>query len=193
MTAPEPGACVVLLAAGRSERFGGDKLTADLRGRPLWEWAARAAEEAGFSNRFVVVGPDYRLAERQGWTPVVNRRAHEGMGTSIAAGVLAASGCQRVVIMLADMPFVEPAHLLRLAQGETAMFTRYDDGRHGCPAAFPRSAFAALATLEGDQGARRLTSLSRDAGSLRPGHQAMLVDLDTREDFARLDTRHPPA
>lgn len=57
MLSPELKTGVVLLAAGQGRRFGGGKLTAQFRGRPLWEWAAETAENANFSARVLVVGP----------------------------------------------------------------------------------------------------------------------------------------
>ncbi|MCB8932200.1 MAG: NTP transferase domain-containing protein, partial [Chthonomonadaceae bacterium] len=35
----------VLLAAGRSERFGEDKLARVLRGKPVWRWAFDALRD----------------------------------------------------------------------------------------------------------------------------------------------------
>ena len=85
---PEVG--FILLAAGRGKRFGRDKLTQDFRGQPLWSWGARAAEEAGFAQRYIVSGPHSAIPARSGWHTVTNDNAAEGMGTSIAAGVRAA-------------------------------------------------------------------------------------------------------
>lgn len=183
MTAPDADIAVVLLAAGSSTRFAGDKLTADFRGLPLWQWAAVSAEEAGFTNRFIVVSQDSLLATRFGWTRVINTHAGNGMGSSIAAGVVAANRYSRILIMLADMPFVSPAHLLRLAQAQGTVFTEYPERRRGCPAAFPRSTFAQLGALSGDEGARHL--LIDGTRTISPPDPSHSADLDTRTDFAR--------
>jgi 2-C-methyl-D-erythritol 4-phosphate cytidylyltransferase len=45
----------ILVAAGLGERFGGPKHRAELRGRPLWEWARDALRRGGV-GRVVVVG-----------------------------------------------------------------------------------------------------------------------------------------
>lgn len=176
---------VLLLAAGRSSRFGQDKLVAPFRGRPLWEWSAIAAEEAGFANRFLVVSQATALSTREGWRMVENPDAHDGMGTSIATGVRAASACSRLVIALADMPLVPPAHLVKLAEGQGSIFTRYDGEAYGCPAAFPASAFPKLAALTGESGARSLDL--PDATILEPADTRLLCDIDTRPQLDRLD------
>ena len=67
----DPSIALILLAAGRSERFGSDKLTVLFRGRPLWEWAAAAAESAGFESLYLVIGEHSRVTAREKWRPVV--------------------------------------------------------------------------------------------------------------------------
>lgn len=184
MKAPDRETGVVLLAAGRSERFGDHKLTALFRTRPLWEWSALAAEKAGFGNRTLVVAPGSPLAGRKGWRTVVNPDAAQGMGTSIAAGARASDHCSRLVVMLADMPLVPPAHLRALASARGTVFTGYGSARRGCPAAFPRSEFARLAGLDGDSGARSLDIAG--ASVLHPEDEAWLADIDTPDDLVRL-------
>jgi molybdenum cofactor cytidylyltransferase len=178
----DPAIALILLAAGRSERFGSDKLTASFRGRPLWEWAAQSAENAGFESLYLVIGEHSGITPRDRWQPVLNHDAERGLGTSIAAGVTAAAHHQRVVIALADMPLMEPAHLRLLGQETGTIFTRQPDGNPGSPAAFGHEHFARLRTLDEDRGARSL-SLPK-ALVIEPSTCGMLVDIDTPSDIA---------
>lgn len=182
MTPLDGDIAVILLAAGRSQRFGGEKLIAEFKGKPLWQWSAEAAEDAGFAHRYLVVGEYSSMGPRDGWTTIVNRAAAAGMGTSIATGVAAAENHRRVVITLADMPQVTAAHLRRLAQTRGTTFTRQRDGRAGSPAAFDRERFAALRTLTGDRGARSLALAPHHI--LTPDDPAILRDIDTPGDMA---------
>ena len=184
MPSPEPKTGVVLLAAGQGKRFGGGKLTADFRGRPLWEWAARTAESLDSSERLLVIGPKSPIESREGWRLVENPVAERGMGTSIAAGVRALADSDRVVIMLADMPLVSRSHLGRLLEAQGVAFTLYPDGTAGCPAIFPRSVFPLLESLSGDRGARSLDL--GDAELIAPPHERQLVDVDEVCDLQRL-------
>ncbi|WP_425594548.1 NTP transferase domain-containing protein [Qipengyuania mesophila] len=59
-----------------------------------------------------------------GWEEVVNANASKGMGTSIAAGVVAAMRHDRVVIGLADMPIMSTMHLRQIASGKSTTCTR---------------------------------------------------------------------
>lgn len=175
---------VVLLAAGQGKRFGGGKLTAIFRGRPLWEWAAETAENIDFDERIVVIGPDSPIRSRPKWKLVENQIADRGMGTSIAAGIRALADCERVVIMLADMPLVSHTHIGRLLAAQGVASTRYPDGSAGCPAVFPRSVFPQLETLKADRGARSLNLGNTEL--IAPPQEQQLADVDEVRDLQRL-------
>lgn len=185
MPSPELKTGVVLLAAGQGRRFGGGKLIADFRGSPLWEWAAETAESIDFSERLLVVGPKSPIRTRPTWRLVENPVAEQGMGTSIAAGVRALTDCDRVIVMLADMPLVSGTLLGRLIAAQGVAFTRYPDRTAGCPAIFTRSEFPLLVCLEGDRGARSLGLA--DAELVAPQHDKELADVDEVRDLDRLN------
>jgi len=196
MTAIDPSVACVLLAAGSARRFGGGKLYATLGGRPLWEWAAGRLEEAGFASRYLIVkhGADPKL-ERAGWNRVENPSAQEGIASSIRAGVRAAASHSRVVITLADMPFVDPGHLAALAGHGGTVFTRFPDGRPGCPAAFPADAFPDLLELRGDRGAAALCAPLDGTTRTSPGGAKATFDVDSDADLAQAEEilRREPA
>ncbi|MDP4574854.1 nucleotidyltransferase family protein [Qipengyuania sp. G39] len=177
---------VVLLAAGQGTRFGGNKLTARFRGRPLWVWAAETAESFDFTERVLVIGPETPIGSRQTWKRVKNRQAERGMGTSIAAGVRALTDSDRVLVMLADMPLVSRAHIGRLLATQSVAFTQYHGGKAGCPAIFPHSVFFQLTSLSGDQGARSIDW--EDFELIRPLGENELADIDTTCDLTQLDS-----
>ena len=177
---------VVLLAAGQGKRFGGAKLMANFRGRPLWELAAQTAETIDLGERVLVVGPNSAISSRPGWRVVENPEAEKGMGTSIAAGVRSLTDCDRVLVMLADMPLVSRAHLARLIAAQDVAFTSYPDGTAGCPAIFPSSAFPQLEGLSGERGARSLKFAGPEM--ISPSQYRELADVDTARDLAKLTT-----
>ena len=196
MTAIDPSVACILLAAGSARRFGGGKLYAPLGGRPLCEWAAGRLEAAGFVSRYLVVkGGDDPHPGRPGWQLVENPSAEEGIASSIRAGVLAAAGHARVVIALADMPFVDPNHLAALAGGEGTLFTRFPEGRPGCPAAFPADAFPDLLELRGDRGAAALCASLGGTTRTSPGGASATFDVDSDADLTKAEQmlRREPA
>ena len=154
----------LLLAAGFGRRFGGEKLMADLNGKPVVQWALEALR----AETDVVVGvvPPRAgamrdLLSRPGVDLVENIAREEGMASSIRAGVHALPDeVDAVLIALGDQPFVSRAVIAALietfrATGADAVAPAYRDGR-GHPVLFARSCFEALQHITGDTGARRV-------------------------------------
>ncbi|MCC7010734.1 MAG: nucleotidyltransferase family protein [Acidobacteria bacterium] len=103
----------VVPAAGRSSRFGGPKLLADVQGRPLIRRTLEALAAGGIDDVVVVIGPEaprelVGLLDDSRVTTVVNPEPDRGMFSSIHAGLIAAAGSP-VLVLPADMPFVQPA------------------------------------------------------------------------------------
>lgn len=180
----------LLLAAGRSSRFGGDKLLAPLHGRPVLYWSASALAAGGLDVLYLVVPPDgARRVSALGGTAcqVVEHRGWDaGMASSIQAGLAAMPDTiEAVVVALADQPGVAPGVVRCLCDrwregGADAVVPRYQDGP-GHPVLFGRATFGVLFELRGDVGAR--TVLDALGGAL--AHLAVEgsrpVDVDTPE------------
>lgn len=174
---------VVLLAAGRGERFGGDKLAAPFRGRRLGEHAAAMLASLPFAAHIAVTGPSVVDLAALGFDC---RRApgDAPMSTSLKLGIAAAAAtdCDACLIALADMPLVPVAHIAALlAAHEGALTATLSGETRMVPALITRSAFPLIAGLTGDQGARAL--LRQAPGVAAP--PAWLVDIDTPGDVAR--------
>lgn len=194
MLTPEKTA-LVLLAAGRSERFAhGDKLTEDYLGQPLAFHVVTALEKMPFLARIAVVWDTALDFAARGFHVVENPDHGLGQARSVRNGVEAAEavGAEAVLIALADMPRVTAAHCHRLfdASSDGATLVASSDGvRPMPPALIGRDHFAALRGLEGDAGARTLILRGRHVIT-RPEE---LVDIDTREDLEALRAREAAA
>lgn len=186
----------LLLAAGRSHRFGGDKRLALLDGEPLALHAARTAL-AVFGRLIVVLraGADPLAARLRDALPEDELRligaatADRGMGASLAAGVRAlpadASACW---VLLADMPLVRVETLRGLAERMDAalpapvVLQPVHAGRPGHPVGFSAAWFTRLSELDGDSGARALV---REAAArerlqrVQVDDPGILLDTDT--------------
>lgn len=182
---------LVLLAAGRSVRFGtADKLAEPFLTQPLGMHVVTALEAIPFAGRVAVIdGSDLDYATR-GFAVVRNDAPEQGLSRSVALGVEAAKGCGcgAVLIALADMPRVTAAHVWRMldyAQGSDAIIGSSNGEHPTPPVLFGSDQFDRLLTLDGQAGARDL---------VRAGHHvvaspAELVDVDTPEDLAALRER----
>ena len=185
--APEDCA-LVLLAAGRSERFGdADKLQEDFLGEPLAFHVVTALEEIPFKVRIAVCSNTDLDFDSRGYIAVQNGAPEEGMSGSVVLGVAAARalGCAAVVVALADMPRVTATHIYRLfdaADGPEAVVASSNGVHPTPPALFGAGQFDTLLKLEGDAGARDLIR----AGRRVIASEAELLDIDRPEDLERL-------
>ena len=185
----------VILAAGRGERFGerANKLLADLHGQPLIRHTVAAAL-ASRARRTIGVTGHARDAMRAALDGLPVDFAHNpdfatGLASSLRAGVAAAATVKGVLVLLGDMPCVRPSTLDALIGAfESASACRaiipVHEGRRGNPVLLSRALFAQIATLRGDEGAKRL--LGAEAVELPVNDPAVLADVDTREDLAQL-------
>ncbi|MCW2350989.1 nucleotidyltransferase family protein [Sphingobium sp. B12D2B] len=185
-----PCLAVALLAAGRSTRFGtADKLAADLGGRALIVWAAKAGRTVEAAHHLLVApaGVDWG-SHAPGYRLVVNYRPEAGMAHSLGLAARAAQdvGASAMLVLLADMPFVTGKHLDAVlgrfaTDRASAVFSCSPDGVAQPPALFPARAFGDLQALKGDRGARGLAT----GAALVSADARLLLDIDTPDDLAR--------
>ena len=186
---------LALLASGLSTRFGGDKLMAELQGKPVLSYAAAALQGRTLTARMAVVGTAQNerraLLEAAGWSLIDNTAPEAGQGAALALAAEAALARSAAIMLvtLADMPFVPDSHLdalLGACRGGADAVLSEAGGVAGPPAAFAARALAVLRRLSGDHGAKaalgRLSRVQRIR--LEPAHFA---DIDTKEDLARLN------
>ena len=183
---------LVLLAAGRSRRFGDrDKLDQAFLGQPLGLHAAIALEDVPFMDRVAVVGGSRPEYARHGFRVIVNEDAASGMASSVRIGIAAAKaqGAAAAMVVLADMPRVTAGHVRRLldaADGADAMVASSDGRDAKPPALFGAGRFDAIMAVTGDRGARDMIRAGRHVVA----SPAELVDVDTPDELEELMRLH---
>jgi molybdenum cofactor cytidylyltransferase len=176
---------VALLAAGRAQRFGSDKLMADLDGIPLGLHSARNVDAAGFGWRFAVCSKGAAISQHfaaEGWAVLENAAPEDGQSASLHLAVAAAMAteAEALLVVLADMPFVTPEHLRKVAATGTP--TASHDGRAPMPPAlFPRTYWPQLLATKGDRGA---ATLLKQAQWIEAAPE-MLRDIDVPADLPK--------
>jgi CTP:molybdopterin cytidylyltransferase MocA len=167
-----PGAChALVLAAGEGRRFGGDKLEARLRGRPLLDHVlevVRAARARGLLEGGVVVlrvgAAAAARVEAAGLEPAENAEPAAGLSRSLKLGLdrleaLPGAPAAAAMVFLADQPEVRLETVERLLErwrGGPAWCVRprYAAALEpGHPVLLDRRAWAAARAAEGDAGA----------------------------------------
>lgn len=164
---------VIVLAGGRSTRFGRDKLAAEIDGRPLLVHAVTAVAGVGPDLEFVVVtAPGRAPVLPAGVRVVVDAEAFGGPLAGLATGLEAlAGGIEIALVVGGDMPTLVPDVLAllidRLAADPTADVAFLADGDRWRPlpaAVRPAAARAATASLLA-AGERRLRALADVLGT----------------------------
>jgi molybdenum cofactor cytidylyltransferase len=185
----------IVLAAGRSTRFGADKLLAHLAGRPVVRHTVGHIAEAGIDDLIVVVPPG-RSAEfttaLDGFHVrcVENPDPGRGLASSIRVGLDSlTSGVGAVLLVLGDQPVILPETLRTIIAAHIAAnrpITIADyNGVLAPPAIFDSSLVPELLNLEGDQGARAVVDRAPDRVTVVP-FASMPPDIDTPDDLDRL-------
>ncbi len=188
--------CALVLAAGRSSRFGKSKMLAKLEGKALIRHAAENALEQ-LENVYVVLG---REAERVKATLedlplefVENLNFASGMSSSIKVGIqaLEPNDFDAALIVLGDQPRV-PYIVFKTLLEESGRSSApiivpiFQDVR-GHPALFAREVWPELLALEGDSGGKAIIEKSPARVHRVKFDFPVSDDVDTLEDLKRLE------
>ena len=186
----------IVPAAGRSTRFGGPKLVADVDGAPLLDRTLAALLDVPDIDRVIVVTAQgqtmagvARLLDPR-VTRAINPDPSPGMLSSIQVGVAAAVEADILILLPADMPFVAASTVARVAEAAVrvpgSIVVPTHDGRRGHPIAIPAHLRALILQAEpqmtlkdviATSGAQREELEIDDAGILR--------DVDVPADLER--------
>ena len=178
----------LILAAGEGRRFGGTKQLADLRGRPLLEYALAAM--TAVTPRVVVLGHAADKIRRgvnmHGASVVVCDDWDEGQSASLRAGLAALPRVDAVVVVLGDQPGITPEAVAAIvaADGDEDAVRATYGGKPGHPVLLRRRLLARADELRGDTGFRDLLE-SATVREVEIGGLADPADIDTREELAR--------
>jgi molybdenum cofactor cytidylyltransferase len=187
-----PKIAAIVLAAGRSERMGTNKLLADLDGKPLIRHSVDMLLASMVDDVIVVTGnaaEDIRNAlDGLTVTFVHNPQFAEGLSTSLKIGLNAVSSdADGVLIYLGDMPLIEVQTVNQVVSAFSVsvhhtICVPTHEGIRGNPVLWGRQHFKALGGLMGDHGGKRLMdSLGSEILEVAVLSKAILLDVDTPE------------
>lgn len=187
----------IILTAGQSTRMGAqNKMLAMIDGKPMVRHVAEAVCASDATPVYAVTGNEadrVRLALASlPIKTVENTDFALGLSTSVRAGVAALPrSVDGALICLGDMPFLTSDVINKLIAAfdpdeGRAICIPTVDGKRGNPVLIARRFFPEIATLEGDQGARRLIasndeSVCEVAVDALPTALGILTDIDTPE------------
>jgi molybdenum cofactor cytidylyltransferase len=194
----------IILAGGRSARMAPrNKLLAAIGEKPV---VARVAETAlASAARPIVVVTGFahrRIAEALRGLDIVfvhNPDFALGLSTSLRAGLAALpNDCDGALIMLGDMPLVEPGDLDALiaafaGKDRNSICVPARQGRRGNPVLWGGAYFPEMMRLSGDEGAKRLLEIHRERViEVETVSDGIFADLDVPADLVRLNPEAGP-
>jgi CTP:molybdopterin cytidylyltransferase MocA len=182
----------LILAAGLGTRFGGRKLLAPVRGKPMLQHVLDLSADADLDPVVVVLGTDAdELLAACTWRDEIialNSRPADGLAGSVRLGLAALSGTasSRAVVLLADQPFLTRQQLAAVMRAPGGIVVPRFNGKPGNPVVLDRSVWPLAAQLEGDRGFSQLFA----------GQPALVTyidvaganpDIDSTDDLATLN------
>jgi molybdenum cofactor guanylyltransferase len=156
----------VVLAGGRSSRFGRDKLAEPIDGRPMLDHAIDAVRAVATDVVVVVSSGSPSAVVRAGLRVVGDPVAYEGPLAGLATGLRALDpSVDHAIVVGGDMPTLVPAVLRRLIgelDGHDLAVLADDDGPRPLPMAVVRSTAIDVVERLLDSGERRLRALLQE-------------------------------
>jgi molybdenum cofactor cytidylyltransferase len=185
----------VVLAAGKSERMGQNKLLLRLNGERLIDNILDALATAGVNEQVVVLGHKAEelieaLKPRlNGVKITVNKDYEQGMTSSFKTGLQLLSHVDAVFLVLGDEPIFEPEFLrLMIGQmeknrGEALIVSPIHKGKKGHPLLFHSRLFEEISNLKNSQTIRDVVHRHADKLVAVEAPQWTIMDIDTPEDY----------
>jgi molybdenum cofactor cytidylyltransferase len=188
----------VVLAAGKSERMGQNKLFLSLNGKALIDNILDALVAADIGEQVIVLGhkPEQvieALKPRLRTLKIaVNEAYEQGMTSSFQRGLQMLPYVDAAFLVLGDEPIFDP-NILKLmvqqmenSQGKALIVSPIHKGKKGHPLLFHRQLFGEILSLNSSQTIREI--VHRHLGQLFTieAPQWTIMDIDTPEDYARI-------
>lgn len=181
----------VVPAAGRSSRFGGMKLLADIAGEPLLNHTLGSLLESGVDPVVVVISQAapldaVPLVSHAHVRTVVNRDPSRGMFSSIQCG-LSVAKADAIVVLPADMPFVQPATVslvVRTCVETNRVIVPVFNGRRGHPVGIPGGLRDGLLMMPPDRSLKdALAALGEELLLVDVNDEGVVRDVDVKSDL----------
>lgn len=191
----------ILLAAGFSRRFNGNKLLAVYEEKPLVMHVLDKILKQSFYEVVMVSQYDEvlnlvsdRAAPMGIIKTVKNNHPEAGVSESIKLGIKASKPCDAYMFFVGDAPLIKEETIQRMMKTYEALKGRegvilcpYYEGERGNPVIFSKVYKEALLQLMGDEGGKQIIRKHpENIVKYEVSHEKELFDIDTQQDFKQL-------
>ena len=186
---------LILLAAGNSKRFNGNKLLTIYKEKPIYMYIVEKVFDLKV-NKIICVTQYEEIREallNTNINIVINDNSSLGISSSIKLGINFDKNADGYMFMVCDQPFISIETLNSVIDNfingdKGIVCVGYGDNK-GNPVIFSKKYINELLLLEGDNGGKRV--LKRHLNDLKivnVDNEVELVDIDTQEEFSKLNT-----
>lgn len=185
---------IVILAAGAGTRFGGNKLHAYVKNRPLYAHMFEKVSAFGGFPAYIVTG-DSRIAEdaeKMGITVLWNPSQELGISYSLKTGLSGVlehhPDVEGVLFSVCDQPGIQVSTIQRIlntgARHPGRIVCAGCEVRTGNPVLWDKKYFPDLMELSGDRGGRQVMGNYKEKLMIVQAEPEELRDIDRREDLS---------
>lgn len=181
----------VIMASGLGKRFGGSKLLAPFRGRPMLAWILDATEGI-FARRVIVTRSEEAAAYCRSRNAEVVLHQEPYRSDTVRLGLEAVGNVSHCMFCPADQPLLQAATIKALIRGSVehsdAIWRPCWQEQAGAPILFPAWTFPELISLPQGKGGGYVAKSHPDSLRLLPiSNPLELADIDTPEDLTQLE------
>ncbi len=180
--------CIYVLAAGKSERFGKEKLLQKISGKTILEIVLKLV--SSFGDPVVIVKPSLEIPKD--FRFIVNEDYRNGISSSVKLALKDARDrkCDEILIFLADMPLLKRETVLKVlnASKSSSRWIIYPlyGGKKGFPTLIKKEAFKFFYDLSGDEGFKKvIRKHSEVCEGISVNDPGCVFDIDTPEDLEK--------
>ena len=185
---------LILLAAGNSKRFNGNKLLTIYKEKPIYMYIVEKVFDLKV-NKIICVTQYEEIREallNTNINIVINDNSSLGISSSIKLGINFDKNADGYMFMVCDQLFISIETLNSVIDNfingdKGIVCVGYGDNK-GNPVIFSKKYINELLLLEGDNGGKRV--LKRHLNDLKivnVDNEVELVDIDTQEEFSKLN------
>ena len=184
---------LILLAAGNSKRFNGNKLLAIYKDKPIYMYIVEKVLDLKV-NKIICVTQYKEIKEALLNTDinvVMNENSSLGVSSSIKLGINFDKNADGYMFMVCDQPFISIETLNSVIDNfingdKGIVCVGYGDNK-GNPVIFSKRYVNELLSLEGDNGGKRiLNGHLNDLNIVNVDSAIELVDIDTQEELGKI-------
>ena len=184
---------LILLAAGNSKRFNGNKLLAIYKDKPIYMYIVEKVLDLKV-NKIICVTQYEEIKVgllNTDINVVINDNSSLGISSSIKLGINFDKNADGYMFMVCDQPFISIKTLNSLIDNfingdKGIVCVGYGDNK-GNPVIFSKRYINELLSLEGDNGGKRiLKGHLNDLNIVNVDNEIELADIDTQEEFIKL-------